>query len=70
MQALALQKEHGWSRFISMQNHLNLLYREEEREMLPLCRDQGIGVIPWTPLASRSRISPSKNPTSKTYSWS
>src|SRR5690606_27304587 len=43
MQALALQKENGWSRFISMQNHLNLLYREEEREMLPLCRDQGIG---------------------------
>jgi len=55
MQALALQKEHGWSRFISMQNHLNLLYREEEREMLPLCRNQGIGVIPWSPLA-RGRL--------------
>jgi 1-deoxyxylulose-5-phosphate synthase len=51
MKALALQKANGWSRFISMQNHLNLLYREEEREMLPLCLDQGIGVIPWSPLA-------------------
>ena len=55
MQALALQKANGWSRFISMQNHMNLLYREEEREMLPLCRDQGIGVIPWSPLA-RGRL--------------
>jgi len=55
MQALAIQKENGWSRFISMQNHLNLLYREEEREMLPLCRNQGIGVIPWSPLA-RGRL--------------
>ena len=42
---------HGWTRFVSMQNHLNLLYREEEREMLPLCLDQGVGVIPWSPLA-------------------
>jgi len=41
----------GWTRFVSMQNHYNLIYREEEREMLPLCRDQGIGVIPWSPLA-------------------
>jgi aryl-alcohol dehydrogenase-like predicted oxidoreductase len=41
----------GWTRFVSMQPHYNLLYREEEREMLPLCRDQGIGVIPWSPLA-------------------
>lgn len=55
MQALALQRANGWSRFISMQNHLNLVYREEEREMLPLCRDQGIGVIPWSPLA-RGRL--------------
>jgi 1-deoxyxylulose-5-phosphate synthase len=55
MQALALQKANGWSRFVSMQNHLNLLYREEEREMLPLCRDQGVGVIPWSPLA-RGRL--------------
>jgi len=55
MQALALQRASGWTRFVSMQNHLNLLYREEEREMLPLCIDQGIGVIPWSPLA-RGRL--------------
>ncbi|WP_248962695.1 aldo/keto reductase [Sphaerisporangium perillae] len=42
---------HDWTRFVSMQNHYNLLYREEEREMIPLCRDQGVGVIPWSPLA-------------------
>jgi aryl-alcohol dehydrogenase (NADP+) len=42
---------HGWSRFISMQNHLNLMHREEEREMLPLCLEESIGVIPWSPLA-------------------
>ncbi len=42
---------HGWTRFVSMQNHYNLVYREEEREMLPLCQDQGVGVIPWSPLA-------------------
>ncbi|HWB67041.1 MAG TPA: aldo/keto reductase [Mycobacteriales bacterium] len=53
--ALYLADQHGWSRFVSMQNHYNLLYREEEREMLPLCRDQGIGVIPWSPLA-RGRL--------------
>jgi len=44
-------ERHGWSRFVSMQNHYNLVYREEEREMLPLCLDQGVGVIPWSPLA-------------------
>jgi 1-deoxyxylulose-5-phosphate synthase len=44
-------ERHGWTRFVSMQNHLNLVYREEEREMLPLCADQGVGVIPWSPLA-------------------
>ncbi len=42
---------HGWTHFVSMQNHYNLVYREEEREMLPLCRDRGVGVIPWSPLA-------------------
>ncbi|GAA3148102.1 aldo/keto reductase [Planomonospora alba] len=42
---------HGWTKFVSMQPHYNLLYREEEREMLPLCADQGVGVIPWSPLA-------------------
>ncbi|MEA2618785.1 MAG: 1-deoxyxylulose-5-phosphate synthase, partial [Chloroflexota bacterium] len=45
----------GWTRFSTMQNHYNLLYREEEREMLPLCADQGVGVIPWSPLA-RGRL--------------
>jgi len=44
-------EKHGWTRFVSMQNHLNLLYREEEREMAPLCLDQGVGMIPWSPLA-------------------
>jgi aryl-alcohol dehydrogenase-like predicted oxidoreductase len=43
--------EHGWTRFVSMQNHYNLVYREEEREMIPQCIDQGVGVIPWSPLA-------------------
>ncbi len=42
---------HGWTRFVSMQNHYNLIYREEEREMLPLCAEEGLGVIPWSPLA-------------------
>jgi 1-deoxyxylulose-5-phosphate synthase len=42
---------HGWTRFVSMQDHYNLVYREEEREMIPLCLDQGVGVIPWSPLA-------------------
>jgi len=50
-QALYVADLHGWTRFVSMQNHYNLLYREEEREMLPLCADQGVGVIPWSPLA-------------------
>ncbi len=49
--ALYLADLYGWTRFVSMQNHYNLIYREEEREMLPLCADQGIGVIPWSPLA-------------------
>jgi aryl-alcohol dehydrogenase-like predicted oxidoreductase len=49
--AQEVARANGWTRFISMQNHVNLLYREEEREMLPLCADQGIGVIPWSPLA-------------------
>jgi 1-deoxyxylulose-5-phosphate synthase len=48
-------EQHGWTAFVSMQNHYNLLYREEEREMLPLCADQRIGVIPWSPLA-RGRL--------------
>jgi 1-deoxyxylulose-5-phosphate synthase len=54
-QALYTADRHGWTRFVSMQDHYNLLNREEEREMLPLCADQGIGVIPWSPLA-RGRL--------------
>jgi 1-deoxyxylulose-5-phosphate synthase len=56
----------GWTRFVSMQNHYNLLYREEEREMIPLCRDQGIGLIPWSPLA-RGRLAraPEEKPTKR-----
>jgi 1-deoxyxylulose-5-phosphate synthase len=50
--ALHIAEKHGWTPFVSMQNHLNLIYREEEREMLPLCRAQGIGVTPYSPLAS------------------
>lgn len=53
--AIYTSRLHGWTEFVSMQNHLNLLYREEEREMLGLCGDQGIGVIPWSPLA-RGRL--------------
>jgi aryl-alcohol dehydrogenase-like predicted oxidoreductase len=49
--ALYLADSHGWTRFVSMQNYYNLVYREEEREMMPLCQDQGIGSIPWSPLA-------------------
>jgi len=53
--ALFVADQHNWTRFVSMQNHYNLLYREEEREMMGLCEDQGIGVIPWSPLA-RGRL--------------
>jgi aryl-alcohol dehydrogenase-like predicted oxidoreductase len=53
--ALHLARQHGWTPFVSMQNHYNLLYREEEREMMPLCIDERIGVIPWSPLA-RGRL--------------
>ena len=61
-QCLYLADHHGWTRFVSMQNHYNLVYREEEREMIPLCRSQGIGLIPWSPMArgflagNRSRV--------------
>jgi len=48
---LYTQQCHGWTRFVSMQNHYNLVYREEEREMMPLCREEGVGLIPWSPLA-------------------
>jgi len=49
--AQQVAKEHGWTRFVSMQNHYNLAYREEEREMIPLCREQGVALVPWSPLA-------------------
>jgi aryl-alcohol dehydrogenase-like predicted oxidoreductase len=51
MRALSVSERNGWARFVSMQNHYNLLYREEEREMIPLCMAEGLGVIPWSPLA-------------------
>jgi len=53
--ALSISERNGWARFISMQNHYNLVYREEEREMIPLCIEEGIGLIPWSPLA-RGRL--------------
>jgi aryl-alcohol dehydrogenase-like predicted oxidoreductase len=55
LKMLKTSEAHGWTRFATMQNYVNLLYREEEREMLPLCREEGIGVIPWSPLA-RGRL--------------
>lgn len=65
--ALSTSERHGWARFISMQNHYNLVYREEEREMIPLCIAEGIGVIPWSPLArgrlARTTPSPSEGTT-------
>ncbi|NQF18251.1 aldo/keto reductase, partial [Enterobacter hormaechei] len=54
-QALKLQAQNGWARFVTMQDHYNLIYREEEREMLPLCYQEGVAVIPWSPLA-RGRL--------------
>jgi aryl-alcohol dehydrogenase-like predicted oxidoreductase len=59
--ALHLQREHGWARFVSMQDHYNLLAREEEREMLPLCADEGVGTIVWSPLA-RGRLTRDPEP--------
>lgn len=70
--ALYLAERHGWTRFVSMQNHYNLVYREEEREMLPLCRAEGIGAIPWSPLArgflsgNRRRQDPGETTRAKT----
>ncbi|HJR81251.1 MAG TPA: aldo/keto reductase, partial [Anaerolineales bacterium] len=51
LKSLHVSETHGWTKFVSMQNHYNLVYREEEREMIPLCKDQGIGLIPWSPMA-------------------
>ena len=65
--ALSISERHGWARFISMQNHYNLVYCEEEREMIPLCVEEGLGVIPWSPLArgrlARTTPSPSSGTT-------
>ncbi len=61
--ALYTSRAHGWTQFVSMQNHVNLLYREEEREMLPLCADQKIAVLPWSPLA-RGRLARAADETS------
>jgi len=63
--ALGLADGRGWPRFVSMQNHYNLIYREEEREMMGLCRSEGIGVIPWSPLA-RGRLARTPNGTAET----
>jgi len=65
--ALYLADRHGWTRFISMQNHYNLLYREEEREMIPLCQSEGVGVIPWSPLARGRLARPWKSENTKRY---
>ncbi len=62
MNMLATSRANGWTRFVSMQPQYNLVYREEEREMLPLCADQGIGVIPWSPLARGFLAGGRKNP--------
>jgi aryl-alcohol dehydrogenase-like predicted oxidoreductase len=65
--ALYLAQMHGWTRFVSMQNYYNLLYREEEREMIPLCQSEGIGIIPWSPLARGRLARPWKTESTKRY---
>jgi 1-deoxyxylulose-5-phosphate synthase len=66
--ALHLQQRHGWARFVSMQDHYNLLAREEEREMLPLCADEGVGTIVWSPLARGRLARPSHVSTTRSES--
>ena len=63
--ALYLADRHGWTRFVSMQNHYNLIYREEEREMMGLCQAEGVGVIPWSPLARGRLARPSNSDSTK-----
>jgi len=63
--ALYTSEKHGWAKFVTMQPHYNLLYREEERDMLPLCLDQGVGVIPWSPLARGKLARPWEAETTK-----
>ncbi len=69
--ALYISERHGWARFVSMQNHYNLIYREEEREMIPLCIEEGIGIIPWSPLArgllSGNRQAAAEGPTRRSH---
>ena len=65
---LHLQRQHGWARFVSMQDHYNLLAREEEREVLPLCADEGIGTVVWSPLARGRLARESEAPTSRSES--
>ena len=64
--AQEVARANGWTEFVSMQDHYNLIYREEEREMLPLCQDQGVGVIPWSPLARGRLTRPWDTGTSRT----
>jgi aryl-alcohol dehydrogenase-like predicted oxidoreductase len=66
--SLHLQEKHGWARYVSMQDHYNLLAREEEREMLPLCVDEGVGTIPWSPLARGRLTRPPGEETNRTGS--
>ncbi|HVB98749.1 MAG TPA: aldo/keto reductase [Candidatus Dormibacteraeota bacterium] len=63
--ALDLSRMRGWSRFVSMQNHYNLIYREEEREMIPFCRSEGIALLPWSPLARGRLVRPWKTASTK-----
>jgi 1-deoxyxylulose-5-phosphate synthase len=65
--ALYLAQLYGWTRFVSMQNHYNLLYREEEREMIPLCQSEGIGIVPWSPLARGRLARPWQTESTKRY---
>ena len=64
--AQQVAKDNGWTRFVSMQNYVNLLYREEEREMIPLCSDQGVGLMPWSPLARGRLARPRGTETART----
>ncbi len=64
--ALYTADQRGWTRFVAMQNHYNLVYREEEREMLPLCRTEGVGIIPWSPLA-RGFLAGTRRPQSERW---
>ena len=68
LKAINISRQNGWAQFVSMQNYVNLIYREEEREMLPLCREEGIGVIPWSPLARGKLTRPAGQETDRSQS--